>query len=182
MEPSSSMVYSAMMLSCRNRPSGSFFCRAYHFPAYCRQKQTQMRLTRSLAHALSLLRVFSCTHPLGVKVLFDLEAVHHARGGQAAFHAGQEEQQQGHLGAFHPGSQMSGSVTGNGTIQTRAVHHRSADEHTQLRSEEANTELVPGVGEATWSRFRSWTCVYPPEQVFPPGRAFIYAAGRPAYG
>lgn len=43
MEPSSSMVYSAMMLSCRNRPSGSFFCRAYHFPAYCRQKQTQMR-------------------------------------------------------------------------------------------------------------------------------------------
>lgn len=43
MEPSSSMVYSAMMLSCRNRPSGSFFCRAYHFPAYCRGKQTQMR-------------------------------------------------------------------------------------------------------------------------------------------
>lgn len=50
MEPSSSMVYSAMMLSCRNRPSGSFFCRAYHFPAYCRQKQTQMRRrARSLA-------------------------------------------------------------------------------------------------------------------------------------
>lgn len=48
MEPSSSMVYSAMMLSCRNRPSGSFFCRAYHFPAYCRQKQTQMR-RRALA-------------------------------------------------------------------------------------------------------------------------------------
>merc|ERR1711931_19386 len=22
------------MLSCRNKPSGSFFCRAYHFPAY----------------------------------------------------------------------------------------------------------------------------------------------------
>lgn len=35
MEPSSSMVYSAEMLSCRNRPSGSFFCRAYHLPAYC---------------------------------------------------------------------------------------------------------------------------------------------------
>lgn len=43
MEPSSSMVYSAMMLSCRKRPSGSFFCRAYHFPAYCHQKHTQMR-------------------------------------------------------------------------------------------------------------------------------------------
>lgn len=39
MEPSSSMVYSAEMLSCRNRPSGSFFCSAYHFPAYCGEKE-----------------------------------------------------------------------------------------------------------------------------------------------
>lgn len=34
MVPSSSTVYSAEMLSCRKSPSGSFFCWAYHFPAY----------------------------------------------------------------------------------------------------------------------------------------------------
>ncbi|TNN71372.1 hypothetical protein EYF80_018450 [Liparis tanakae] len=39
MEPSSSMVYSAEMLSCRNSPSGSFFCRANHFPAYCDENE-----------------------------------------------------------------------------------------------------------------------------------------------
>lgn len=38
MAPSSPTVYSAEMLSCRNKPSGSFFCRAYHFPAYCQTK------------------------------------------------------------------------------------------------------------------------------------------------
>lgn len=38
MEPSSSIVYSAEMLSCRNSPSGSFFWSAYHFPAYCTVK------------------------------------------------------------------------------------------------------------------------------------------------
>lgn len=36
--PSSSTVYSAEMLSWRKRPSGSFLARAYHFPAYCREK------------------------------------------------------------------------------------------------------------------------------------------------
>lgn len=43
MEPSSSMVYSAEMLSCRNRPSGSFFCRAYHLPAYCGDEEEHSR-------------------------------------------------------------------------------------------------------------------------------------------
>lgn len=38
MAPSSPTTYSAEMLSCRNRPSGSFFCRAYHFPTYCQRK------------------------------------------------------------------------------------------------------------------------------------------------
>lgn len=80
---------------------------------------------------LLLLRDFSCTHPLGVKVLFDLEAVHDARGGQAAFHAGQEEQQQGHLGVFHPRTQTPASGTENGTVQTRAVHLRSEDDLTE---------------------------------------------------
>lgn len=32
--PSPSNVYSAEILSCRNRPSGSFLLTAYHFPAY----------------------------------------------------------------------------------------------------------------------------------------------------
>lgn len=43
MEPSSSMVYSAEMLSCRNRPSGSFFCSAYHFPEYCDEKEESQK-------------------------------------------------------------------------------------------------------------------------------------------
>lgn len=44
MEPSSPTVYSAEMLSCRNKPSGSFFCRAYHFPAYCQDKVIKMNI------------------------------------------------------------------------------------------------------------------------------------------
>lgn len=144
MEPSSSMVYSAMMLSCRNRPSGSFFCRAYHFPAYCRQKQTGMRRRA----CLRCLRGPVGTHPLGVKVLFDLEAVHDAGGGQAAFHAGHQQQQQGHPGAFHPRSQISASAGANGALQTRVVHHRSEDLSAHTTSQEAKEELVPGVREA----------------------------------
>lgn len=40
-------------------------------------------------------------HPLGVEVLLDVEAVHDARGGQAALDAGQQHQQQGHFSRFH---------------------------------------------------------------------------------
>ena len=38
--------------------------------------------------------MYSCTHSLWVKVLFDGEAVHHT-GGQALLHAGQEQHRQG---------------------------------------------------------------------------------------
>lgn len=96
-----------------------------------------------------------CTHPLGVEVIFDLEAVHHAGGGQAAFHAGQEEQQQGRLGAVHPRTRTSASARANGAVQTRVVHHRSAEDLSAHRtSQEGKKELLPGVREATWSGFR----------------------------
>lgn len=46
MAPSSATVYSAEMLSCRNKPSGSFFCRAYHLPAYCQGKKINRCINR----------------------------------------------------------------------------------------------------------------------------------------
>lgn len=103
MEPSSSMVYSAEMLSCRNRPSGSFFCSAYHFPAYCHEKgesQTSFHLLFSTYVLFSML-CFQFSHLLRVKVLFDGEAVNDAGGRQTALHAGQQDQQQGQFTGSH---------------------------------------------------------------------------------
>lgn len=128
MVPSSSMVYSAEMLSCRNRPSGSFFCWAYHLPAYCRRTQGVWGLTEeSPQPVLMLLRqaesqrenatfqplqyprrqgkvvVFSQlqTHPLGVEVLLDRERVHHTGGGPAALDVGEQNNEQSELVVFH---------------------------------------------------------------------------------
>lgn len=42
------------------------------------------------------------THSLGIEVVFDREAVDHA-GGEAALHAGQDQQRQGEQLEVHPG-------------------------------------------------------------------------------
>lgn len=101
MDPSSSMVYSAEMLSCRNRPSGSFFCRAYHLPAYCEGEEEHSRSVCCLQAPGRSGDLGWLAHPLGVEVLLDVEAVHDAGGGQAALDAGQQHQQQGHFRRFH---------------------------------------------------------------------------------
>lgn len=113
MEPSSSMVYSAEMLSCRNRPSGSFFCSAYHFPAYCHDKEESQKLLLLLYFFYLLFLtcmhvcVFQFTHPLWVKVLFDIEAVNDTWGRQTALDAGEQNQQQGQLRGCHSGINIS---------------------------------------------------------------------------
>lgn len=48
-----------------------------------------------------LVCVFQIPHPLGVKVLFDIEAVDDTGGGQTAFYTGHEDQQQGQLRGSH---------------------------------------------------------------------------------
>lgn len=67
MEPSSSIVYSAEMLSCRNRPSGSFFCSAYHFPAYCDEEEESQELFYLLFPTRMLFVCFSSLTLLGSK-------------------------------------------------------------------------------------------------------------------
>lgn len=44
---------------------------------------------------------FEFTHSLGVKVVFDCEAVNDAGGGQTALDAGQQDQKQGQLRGCH---------------------------------------------------------------------------------
>lgn len=110
MEPSSSMVYSAEMLSCRNRPSGSFFCSAYHFPAYCNEKEPGARSERVLLFNTHAVDEFEFTHPLGVKVPFDCEAVDDTGGREAVLHAGQQDQQQGRFRGCHSERKQSTSV------------------------------------------------------------------------
>lgn len=48
-----------------------------------------------------LVCVFQFTHPLGVKVLLDCEAVDDAGGRQTALYTGQQDQQQGQLRGSH---------------------------------------------------------------------------------
>lgn len=103
MEPSSSMVYSAEMLSCRNRPSGSFFCSAYHFPAYCDEKEGSRQSVMLLLTFLNMhiVFVFQLTYPLRFKVIFDGEAVNHTGSRQTELYTGHQDQQQGHLRGSH---------------------------------------------------------------------------------
>lgn len=112
MEPSSSMVYSAEMLSCRKRPSGSFFCSAYHFPAYCDEKEDRNDFLRTFFNTFALHAGIQVTHPLGVKVLFDCEAVNDTGGRQTALYAGQQDQQQGQFRGCHSVMNIHISVLG----------------------------------------------------------------------
>lgn len=100
MEPSSSIVYSAEMLSCRNRPSGSFFCSAYHFPEYCDGEAPSQKWFAFHQHA-RLAFVFHFSYPLGVEVLFDCEAVDDTRCRQTALDTGEQGQQQRQLWGSH---------------------------------------------------------------------------------
>lgn len=69
-EPSSSMVYSAEMLSCRKSPSGSFFCSAYHFPEYC-GNSLKKQLSEHVLHRPKQCVLLHWTHSFGVEVFFD---------------------------------------------------------------------------------------------------------------
>lgn len=53
-------------------------------------------------HAKVTLHQDMSTHPFWVKVLFDGETVHHTGGRQTALHAGNQHEEQGQLGGFHP--------------------------------------------------------------------------------
>lgn len=106
MVPSSSMVYSAEMLSWRKSPSGSFFCWAYHLPAYYKVQYTRSGHPVCFASALLMSKGLynikrHTTYSLGVKVVLDCKTVHNTGGRPAALNVGQENHQQGKLVVFH---------------------------------------------------------------------------------
>lgn len=105
--------------------------------------------------------LFPFTHPLGVEVLFDLEAVDHAGGRQAAFHAGQEEQQQGQLGVFHSARGQTVALASPPLIPPPAGNAIKDIKDRWLKVLPAVRRSECGLGSG------SWGCVYPPERVFP---------------
>lgn len=75
-------------------------------------RKSEMILLTFLLASFKHVCVFLCTHPLGVKVLFDCEAVDDTGGRQTALHAGQQDQQQGQLRGCHSIMNIHISVLG----------------------------------------------------------------------
>ena len=54
------------------------------------------------SHVRGMLEGRPFIYPLGVKVLFHCEAIHHTRGGETALNAAQHQRKHGNLSAAHP--------------------------------------------------------------------------------